>query len=60
MKKIKYMDKILLLITIILALYGLFNIVTASSREAVTNLDKSLFYYFYRHLAVLIIVKYFL
>lgn len=55
MKKIKYMDKILLLITIILALYGLFNIVTASSREAVTNLDKSLFYYFYRHLAVLII-----
>lgn len=53
--KIKYMDKILLVITIILALYGLFNIVTASSREAVTNLDKSLFYYFYRHLAVLII-----
>lgn len=55
MKKIKYMDKVLLVITIIMAIYGLFNIVTASSREAVTNLDKSLFYYFYRHLAILII-----
>ena len=55
MKKIKYMDKVLLIITIIMAIYGLFNIVTASSREAVTNLDKSLFYYFYRHLAILII-----
>ena len=38
-----------------MAIYGLFNIVTASSREAVTNLDKSLFYYFYKHLAILII-----
>ena len=55
MKKIKYMDKVLLIITIIMAIYGLFNIVTASSREAVANLDKSLFYYFYRHLAILII-----
>lgn len=58
MKKVHYMknmDKILLIITIIMSLYGLFNIVTASSREAVTNLDKSIFYYFYRHLAILIL-----
>ena len=58
MKKIKYiksMDKILFIVTVIMSIYGLFNIVTASSREAVTNLDKSIFYYFYRHLAVLII-----
>ena len=48
------MDKILLIVTVILSLYGLFNIVTASSREAVTNLDQSIFYYFYRHLAILI------
>ena len=54
--KIKYfknMDKVLLFITIIMSLYGLFNIVTASSREAVTNLDKNIFYYFYRHLAII-------
>lgn len=51
----KYMDKLLLFITLTMAIYGLFNIVTASSREAVTNLDKSIYYYFYRHLAVLII-----
>ena len=49
------MDKILLFITIIMSLYGLFNIVTASSREAVTNLDKNIFYYFYRHLAIIVI-----
>lgn len=55
MKKVKNMDKILLIVTIVMSIYGLFNIVTASSREAVTNLDKSIFYYFYRHLAVLLI-----
>ena len=58
MKKInclKNMDKFLLMITILMSVYGLFNIVTASSREAVTNLDESIFYYFYRHLAILII-----
>ena len=58
MKKInclKSMDKLLLFVTIIMSVYGLFNIVTASSREAVTNLDKSIFYYFYRHLVVILI-----
>ena len=58
MNKVKYiksMDKLLLIVTIILSIYGLFNIVTASSREAVTNLEKSIFYYFYRHSAALLI-----
>ena len=51
----KKIDKVLLIVTMIMSIYGLFNIVTASSREAVTNLDKSIFYYFYRHLLILII-----
>lgn len=59
MKKIrKYindMDKILLISVIALCIFGLLNIVTASSREAVTNLDESLFYYFYRHLIFLVL-----
>lgn len=54
-KTLRDMDKIILFITISLSLYGLFNIVTASSREAVIHLDKSLYYYFYRHLAILVI-----
>lgn len=59
MKKIKRyindMDKILLISVIALCIFGLLNIVTASSREAVTNLDESLFYYFYRHSIFLIL-----
>jgi len=51
---IKDMDKILLFITLLLCGYGLLNIVTASSREAVTNLAQSEFYYFYRHIIILI------
>lgn len=54
-KTIDDMDKVLLIISIILCIFGLFNIVTASSREAVNNLDQSIYYYFYRQLAVLII-----
>ena len=54
-KALKNMDKVILFITILLSLYGLFNIVTASSREAVIHLDKSLYYYFYRHLAIIVI-----
>lgn len=54
-RALKNMDKVILFITILLSLYGLFNIVTASSREAVIHLDKSLYYYFYRHLAILVI-----
>lgn len=48
-------DKLILFITIVLSLFGLFNIVTASSREAVINLDESLYYYFYRHLIILVV-----
>ena len=54
-KVIRDSDKIILFITIVLSLFGLFNIVTASSREAVINLDKSIYYYFYRHLIILIV-----
>lgn len=54
-KAIKRTDKIILFITIVLSLFGLFNIVTASSREAVINLEESIYYYFYRHLIILII-----
>ncbi len=61
-ERFQKMDKLVLFITILLSVFGLFNIVTASSREAVVGLDKSVYYYFYRHLAVLIIgfVAYFI
>ncbi len=56
LKKIKSifsnMDKPLLFVTIFLFLFGLFNIVTASSREAINN-DTNLYYYFYRHIIML-------
>ena len=51
---ISCMDKPLLVVTIFLFLFGLFNIVTASSREAINN-EVNLYYYFYRHLSMLII-----
>lgn len=47
-------DKPLLYITIILFTFGLFNIVTASSSEAVIRYEKSLFYYFFRQLLMII------
>lgn len=56
LKKIKTifsnMDKPLLFVTIFLFLFGLFNIVTASSREAINN-DANLYYYFYKHIGML-------
>ncbi len=48
------MDKILLIIMFFLSIFGLFNIVSASSREAVVGMDKSVYFYFYRHLIILI------
>lgn len=48
------MDKPLLYITLILFIFGLFNIVTASSSEAVIRYEKSLFYYFFRQLLMII------
>ena len=46
------MDKPLLFATIFLFVFGLLNIVTASSSEAITS-ARTLYHYFYRHLAML-------
>lgn len=58
MKKIKKLykdcDKILFFTSLILIIFGTLNIVTASSREAVANQDQTIFYYFYRQIAILI------
>lgn len=48
------MDKVLLVLMIFLSIFGLINIVSASSREAVIAMDKSVYFYFYRHLIILI------
>ena len=48
------MDKPLLFLTIFMIGYGLLNIVTASSREAVTK-DVPLYYYFYKQSEMLVI-----
>ena len=48
-------DKLILFITIVLSLFGLFNIVTASSREAVVNLEQGIYYYFFRHLIIFLL-----
>lgn len=54
MKKVfKKCDKFLLILTIAFSLYGLFNLVTASSREAVTHINQSMYFYFFRHLIIL-------
>ena len=52
-KAYKDMDKTLFFTTLILIIFGTLNIVTASSREAVINTDKSMFYYFYKHCFIL-------
>lgn len=49
------MDKTLLFLTMFLFIFGLFNIVTASSSEAVIRYEKSLFYYFYKQLFMIIV-----
>lgn len=50
----KNMHKGLFMISLIIIIYGLFNIVNASSREAI-SLDVPLFYYFYKHLEMILI-----
>ena len=50
----KDMDKLSLVLTIGLFAFGLFSIVSASTREAVNNLDKSVYYYFGRQIVILI------
>lgn len=47
------MDKTLFFVSLIMIIFGTLNIVTASSREAVVNLGANVFYYFYRHIAIL-------
>lgn len=54
-KTIADMDKVLLVLTVAFFIFGLFNIVTASSREAVVRYEASLFHYFYKQLEMLII-----
>ncbi len=49
------MDKTLLFVCFVLIVFGTLNIVNASSREAAVNLDQSIYYYFYRHIIILII-----
>lgn len=49
------MDKVLFFTTLILIIFGSLNIVTASSREAVVNADANMFYYFFKHVIILII-----
>jgi len=48
------MDKTLLFVSIALFVFGLFNIVTASSSEAVMRYEQSLFYYFFRQLIMIL------
>lgn len=54
-KTLKDMDKVLLIITALLFIFGLFNIVTASSRAAVIRYNTSLYSYFFKQLISIII-----
>ncbi len=49
------MDKWSLALTIILFGFGLFSIVSASTREAVNNLNQSVYYYFGRQIFILVV-----
>ena len=53
LKNFKNMNGTLLFWTMLMFLYGLFNIVTASSREAEVMYNVSLYYYFFRQLKML-------
>lgn len=48
-------DKPLFYVTLVFFIYGLLNIVTASSREAVVRYEVSTYYYFYRQLIMLFV-----
>lgn len=54
-KTLKDMDKILLIFTTLLFIFGLFNIVTASSRAAVIRYNTSLYSYFFKQLLSIIL-----
>ncbi len=51
----KDMDKVLFLVTFLLFIFGLINILTASSREAVVNSGVTMTYYFSKQLIALIV-----
>ena len=53
-KTLKDMDKVLLVVTALLFTFGLFNIVTASSRAAVIRYNTSLYSYFFKQLVSII------
>ena len=55
MNTIKDMDKILLIVSIVLFVFGLFNIVTASSQVSVIRYNQSLYNYFYKQLLILFV-----
>ena len=52
---LKDLDKPLLIASMALFIFGLLNIVTASSRAAAVNYDVSIYYYFYRQLIFIIL-----
>ena len=54
-KLLKDLDIPLLIASMALFIFGLLNIVTASSRAAVVNYDVSIYYYFYRQLIFIIL-----
>lgn len=54
-KTLKDMDKVLLIVTTLLFIFGLFNIVTASSKAAVIRYNTSLYSYFFKQLISIII-----
>ena len=54
-KLLKDLDMSLLIVSLALFTFGLLNIVTASSRAAVVNYDVSIYYYFYRQLAFIVL-----
>lgn len=53
-KKLKDIDKQLLLATLILIVIGTLSIVSASSRETVSRYDYSVYHYFFRHIKMLL------
>ena len=53
--KFKSMDIPLLIITIILFVFGLLNIVTASSNESISRYNTPLYHYFFQQLKILIV-----
>ena len=54
-RAIKNMDKPLLFLTIFMLAFGLLNIVTSSSREAVLVNKAGVYFYFYRQMGILIV-----